>query len=132
MWQFNIKDGKIYHNGEFYSTAWSGHNVPGGIQGRNNPDAVSVHDVGPLPPGKYKAGQSYDSPKTGPMTIPLTPDPSNQMYGRGGFKIHGWQIGTFPNDPNNPSSDGCVMQNRPQRNEIDSSPDKDWEVISEE
>jgi len=131
MWQFNIKAGIVSHNGVFFSRGWSGHNVKDGVQGRNNPDAVSVHDIGSLPPGKYTAGVAYDSPKTGPLTIPLTPDPSNIMFDRGGFKIHGWQIGTDPNDLFNPSSDGCIMQARPNREAINSSPDKDWEVVAE-
>lgn len=131
MWQFNIKAGIIDHNGVFFSRGWAGHNVKDGVQGRNNPEAVSVHDIGPLPPGKYTAGAAYDSPKTGPLTIPLAPYPSNQMYGRDGFKIHGWQIGTDPNDPFNSSSDGCIMQARPNREAINSSPDKDWEVVAE-
>lgn len=132
MWTFNIKAGKVFHNGEFFSSGWSGHNVRGGVQGRNNPATQAVKDIGPLPVGKYKVGTAYDSPKTGPLTIPLTPDPSNEMYDRDGFRIHGWQIGTDPNDPFNPSSDGCIMQARPYREAINSSPDKDWEVISGE
>jgi Tlde1 domain len=131
MWTFHIKSGKIDHNGVYFSTGWSGHNVKDGVQGRNNPDAVSVKDIGSLPPGGYTAGKSYDSPHTGPLTIPLTPKPENEMYGRSDFKIHGWQIGTDPGDPFNPSSDGCIMQARPQRTAIDSSPDKDWEVVGE-
>jgi len=129
MWTYDTKTGKLAHNGVYVSTGWAGHNVKDGVQGKNNPDAVSVKGIGPLPPGKYIIGDPYDSPHTGPYTLPLTPDPSNTMYDRDGFKMHGFQVGTDPNDPYNPSSDGCIIQARGTRNQVGASPDKDLEVV---
>jgi hypothetical protein len=129
MWTYDIKTGKLAHNGVYVATGWAGHNIKDGIQGKNNPDAVNVKGIGPLPPGKYTVGQPYDSPHTGPYTLPLEPSLENEMYGRDEFKIHGFQVGTDPNDPYNPSSDGCIVQSRTTRNQIGNSPDKELEVI---
>jgi len=78
-------------------TGYSGQGV-----GLNNPAAQNQRDVGPLPQGDYTVGAP--TRRRGPLTLPLTPDPNNAMYGRSGFLIHG-------DNPaqNNTASDGCIV-----------------------
>ncbi len=70
--------------------------------GLNNPAAQGQSDVGPLPQGDYGVGAPNQL--RGPLTLPLTPDPSNTMHGRSGFLIHG-------DNPaqNNTASNGCIV-----------------------
>lgn len=70
--------------------------------GKNNPDLQCVQDIGPIPRGRYTIGSEVQEP--GPITLPLTPDPGNDMCHRSGFLIHadnihkpGW------------ASDGCIV-----------------------
>ena len=69
------------------------HCYSGVSRGKNCPDFQDVPDVGPIPVGCYTAGEpEYTKPgetsEHGPYVIPLTPDPANQMHGRGGFLLH--------------------------------------------
>jgi hypothetical protein len=79
----------------------------GNGEGKNNPEMQNVHDVGPLPRGFYTMTELIDSPKTGPDTIVLVPDPENEMFGRADFRIHGDSI----QEPGS-ASDGCIVQPR--------------------
>ena len=101
-----------------------GYGYSGNGEGKNNPSMENIHNVGPLPKGLYFIGEPYDSPHTGPFTLPLTPDPSNNMFGRSGFKIHGDSI----SDPGN-ASDGCICAPRKVREEINNCTDKKLYVI---
>jgi hypothetical protein len=64
----------------------------------------NVKDVGPLPKGKYIVEDPEDGTHLGPKAFPLTPDPVNEMFGRGSFFIHGANV-------EHPalSSDGCII-----------------------
>jgi hypothetical protein len=57
--------------------------------------------------------------------MPLTPDPSNEMFGRSAFFIHG-------DNPqlNHTASDGCIILIRPLRADISNSGDDDLIVTS--
>lgn len=92
--------------------------------GKNNPLMEHLKMIGPLPKGKYKIGQPYDSPHTGPFTLPLEPFPENEMYGRSDFKIHGDSI-----EKPGTASNGCIILPRQAREEINNSTDKILEVI---
>lgn len=83
--------------------AYSGGNAGHNPEGINNAVYQSVHDVGPIPPGKY-AGKRADLPHKGIPNWTLTPDPSNVMYGRSEFMIH-WDTAT----QNFAASDGCIV-----------------------
>jgi hypothetical protein len=54
----------------------------------------------------------------GPLTLPLTPAPGNNMHGRDGFLIHG-------DNPSHPgaSSEGCIILPRAARSKIANSGD---------
>ena len=83
--KYDQKTGELHTDkGLFLGKGYSGHGV-----GKNNPEMESVKNVGPTPKGIYKMGTPFDSDHTGPYSIPLIPDPSNNMYGRSAFLMHG-------------------------------------------
>src|SRR5271169_2932681 len=92
--------------------------------GKNNPAMQNLHNIGPLPQGKYVMVAVEDHPKLGPFTIVLVPDPANVMYGRSLFRIHGDSI----KSPGN-ASDGCIVCARFAREELWASSDHDLQVI---
>jgi hypothetical protein len=96
----------------------------GNGEGKNNPEMESVHNVGPLPKGKYKIGGPYDSAHTGKFTLPLEPFPENYMFLRSDFKIHGDSI----SEPGT-ASNGCIILPRSVREKINNSVDKILKVI---
>jgi hypothetical protein len=106
-----------------YTGAYSGHGP-----GVNNPNMQNVSGIGPLPRGDYTIGPIQNN-VTGSGTMlrnsmRLTPDPSNQMFGRGGFLIHG------DNSLHNKSaSEGCIILNPNARQKIGDSNDKCLEVV---
>jgi RHS repeat-associated protein len=86
------------------------YNQPGGYSGagagRNNPNMQNTPNVGPIPQGSWRVGPPYNSPNTGPNTIPLTPLPGNQCASTPrdctSFRIHG-------NNSSNDASTGCII-----------------------
>ena len=71
--------------------------------GKNNSAMEDIHNVGPLPCGRYTISPLHTIPHLGPA-MALTPAPMNKMFGRSGFFIH----------LDNPihlgaSSDGCIV-----------------------
>ena len=71
-------------------------------QGLDNPAAQNQRNVGPIPQGTYTVGGF--TTRRGANTRPLTPDPSNHMYGRAGFLLHGDNAAR-----NNTASEGCII-----------------------
>ena len=79
--------------------------------GLNNPDAIQDVGIGPLPPGVYTLGPWQDGrdygaswARLGPLISRLSPDPSNEMYGRDDFAMHGGNGSEPPSD-----SHGCIV-----------------------
>lgn len=119
MWTYDQSSGQLWHDGNIAGTGYAGNG-----EGKNNPAMQHVHDVGPLPRGVYTIGQPHDTPNHGPFVLDLTPDPTNEMHGRGGFLIHGDSIrapGT--------ASQGCIILARAVRERIAASDDKRLEVV---
>jgi hypothetical protein len=83
---------------------------PGGV---NNPAMQQIHNVGPLPQGLYCIGVPIDHTHLGPCAMPLTPNPSNVMFGRSGFFIHADTIAQ-----NRSASEGCIVMPGPARTQI--------------
>ena len=71
---------------------------------KNNPDADFLIDHGPLPVGGYTLLTPLDGTRLGPCAIPLDPDPTNAMGGRGDFYWHDDSI-SHPGE----ASDGCLV-----------------------
>lgn len=101
-----------------------GSGYSGFASGKNNPLMESVRNIGPIPKGIYSIGKSYNSKKTGPLTIPLVPNPKNNMYDRSLFAIHGDNI----NMPGT-ASHGCIILSRKIREYIVNSIDKILKVV---
>jgi Protein of unknown function (DUF2778) len=120
-WTWQIQSGTLFDK----STAAAGHGYAGHGDGLNNPAMCNVPDVGPLPQGKYTIGQPISDDNVGVFALPLTPDPSNDMFGRSAFFIHG-------DNPamNHTASDGCIVLARPIRQVIADSGDADLIVTS--
>lgn len=118
MWTYQITSGTLLADGETKGHGYAGHG-----KGLNNPAMCNVPDVGPLPKGKYKIGPHEDNPRVGKFAMRLTPDASNQMFGRAGFFIHG-------DNPqmNHTASDGCIILARTIRQDIADSADYDLTV----
>lgn len=77
--------GNLYDDdGRLMGAGYSGHG-----KGVNNQNMQSVKDVGPIPCGIWVIGSAQDSPKHGPIAFPLTPHVTDQVFGRGGFWLHG-------------------------------------------
>jgi hypothetical protein len=94
-----------------YDTIGVGYSGSQSRGGKNDPSKQCVKDTGPIPRGRYTIGAPVVGPS--PYSLPLTPDPSNDMCGRSGFLIHGDSI----SHPGN-ASDGCIILTRPEREAI--------------
>lgn len=118
MITFHQRSGKTYRDTELIATGWAGQ-----LEGINNPDLQHVANIGPLPRGFYTIGPAYDHPHLGPLTMNLTPDPGNEMYGRDNFRIHG----ASAHHPEI-SSKGCIIEPRYARQHIIDIGDRRLEV----
>lgn len=95
-------------------------------EGKNNPSYQNVKDLGPIPAGLYEVLSPVTSYVHGPFALPLHPDPTNQMWGRNGFMIHGdskIEPGT--------ASEGCLIASRQAREAVWNSGDHRLEVVSD-
>jgi Protein of unknown function (DUF2778) len=121
MWIYEQATGAMIDpSGKLLAIGYSG-NGPW----KNNPADQNLHNKGPIPAGKYKIEKPIDTKTHGPFVLWLIPDPSNQMYGRSAFGIHGDSVvnpGT--------ASEGCVIQPRYARQQIAVSGDDDLEVVA--
>lgn len=105
---YSQSTGILTHEGIALGKGYSGHG-----DGINNAAMQSVHDIGPIPRGKYRIGPQQTHPKLGPVAMPLQPYPMNEMFGRSAFFIHG----PHSNDKCD-SSEGCIILDRKVRVEI--------------
>lgn len=101
-----------------------GRGYAGNGLGKNNPEMESVKNTGPLPKGIYHIGNPFNDPHMGPFCLPLIPDPSNKMYGRSSFYVHGDNI----NAPGT-ASQGCIIMPRKTREYLNNCPDKTLKVV---
>jgi hypothetical protein len=120
MWTWEQVGRLLDKDGNFVSSGYSGAEP----DGKNNPDLQEVHAVGPIPRGLYTIHPPYDTATHGPYVLPLTPDDGNEMFGRGGFLIHGDSI-------HNPgtASLGCIVLPRLVRRMIWESGDHQLQVV---
>ncbi len=124
-WMYQQSTGRLTDpNGVLVATGYSGGNcgkVPSGV---NNPAMQSIKCCGPLPRGAYTLGTPVEGSSLGPLAIPLLPDPGNQMFGRGGFYMHG----DTP-EMNESASEGCIIMPHAIRTIVAASTDKRLEVV---
>ena len=124
MHTFEISTGNFYNpTGAFVSKAYAGGNCGKNPEGRNNAAMCSVKNIGPLPEGLYTMGAPVEHSHLGPFAIPLTPDPTNEMHGRGDFYVHG------DTTPSGNASEGCIILPRAVREALHASPDTRIRVV---
>jgi hypothetical protein len=120
MWGYEITTGRMYSDkGDLIGVGYSG--TP---QYRNDALATNLKDIGPCPVGIYRMREPIDTVTHGPYVMWLDPDPENEMFGRGGFGIHGDSVvnpGT--------ASTGCIIQSRGVREQMWKSGDHDLKVV---
>lgn len=121
-WRFVQSTGEVFAgDGELIATGYSGFGA-----GRNDPTFEAIADQGPIPRGAYRIGAPQWVDKAGPhgpFVLPLIPDPTNTMYGRSGFLIHG-DVKGRPGT----ASHGCIVMARAARERIAASGDNDLVV----
>lgn len=124
MWAWDQSAGKLYHNGKYISSGYSGKG-----RGKNNPSLQNVAGIGPIPAGLWRIVNVYNSKNVGPFTITLHKidsviDDKDDVTNRGAFRIHGDSIrapGT--------ASKGCIILPRIVREQIWISGDRQLKVI---
>ncbi|HUD64672.1 MAG TPA: tlde1 domain-containing protein [Candidatus Sulfotelmatobacter sp.] len=127
MWLYEQATGKLFdQDGELVGAGYSGGNCGQNPEGKNNPAMQKIHCVGPLPIGVYTISPPEDTVTHGPFVLPLTPYPTNFMFGRSGFLIHGDSV-LRPGD----ASEGCIIMPRAVRERIWQSHDYSLQVIAE-
>ena len=120
MWTYRQSDGELSHDGTVVGTGYAG--MP--PDGKNNPDAQEIHDVGPLPRGTYTILESRMDPKLGPCAMQLAPDPDNEMFGRSGFFMHA-DSAAHPGR----ASEGCIVLSMKLLGLVSVSQDRRLEVV---
>jgi Protein of unknown function (DUF2778) len=99
-WKYQQSTGYLWDAaGELRSVGYAGNGSD-----KNDPADQFVTDHGPLPVGAYTMLAPIQGTPLGPYAIPLLPDPTNVMGGRGDFFIHDDSI-SHPGD----ASDGCLV-----------------------
>ena len=104
MWTYNSKTGELLHpDGTSFGFGFSGNG-----RGINQPAYDGVHDLGPIPKGKYKMTQWIDKdPHLGLCVIVL--EKVDVAVDRDGFRIHGPRnLFTRGLDAFLHSSNGCI------------------------
>ena len=118
-WTYSQTTGDIRHNGQLIATGgYSGHGAH-----KNKPDDEALVAEGPIPRGKWRMTELYDSDRVGPYAIKLVPV-GHDAHGRSAFRLHGDSVkapGT--------ASNGCIITRRTVREAIWTSGDRDLEVI---
>lgn len=120
MWKYSQSTGKLVS--EDGKTTYKGYaGAPGYV---NKPEFEHEKAKGVLPKGLYTIQPPRDSSRTGRAVNDLIPDPTNEMFGRSAFQIHGDSV-------RNPgtASNGCIIINQPFRGTIWKSGDHKLQVI---
>ncbi len=76
----------------------------GRAAGLNNPAMEAVHEIGPLPQGRYSVYPRINHTRLGSDALPLSPYGSNVMWGRGGFYVHADNA-----KRDHSASEGCIV-----------------------
>ena len=132
-WIYSQSTGQLTHvdadgNVDYTANGYSGYGSGLNNSAMQNVAGQQPSPAGPIPQGGYTIGSQQtnvtQAGKVLPGSMRLTPNASNQMYGRGGFLIHG----PHANDQHN-SSEGCPIFNKKVRNLIGGSGDNCFKVV---
>lgn len=119
MWIYSQKSGDLSIKDKSIGVCYSGHG-----EGLNNPELQEVHDVGPIPRGRYTIGPAFTHPTAGPMTMRLIPQAGTNTFGRDGFLMHGDSVSM-----DHTASHGCIVANRTIRATVATSDDRTLDVV---
>ena len=123
-WVYSQSTGELSHIDSSGKVTAIAKGYSGKGAGLNNPGSEQVPFVGPLPRGEWTIHAPFRSPRVGPYALPLTPRPGTNDFGRDLFRIHG------DNGQGNLSaSDGCLVFDRPTREQIWLSGDRLLRVV---
>jgi hypothetical protein len=122
-WRYDQSNGALSRDGVSFGSGYSGKG-----RGKHNPSLQGVVGIGPIPRGRWKMTEVYNSKNVGPFVIRLEADDgtvndTHDETGRGAFRIHGDSIrapGT--------ASKGCIILPRATREKMWSSGDRVLEV----
>lgn len=125
MWIFDSSTGWLSNpDGDQIEQGYAGGDLGKNPEGINNKAYQYTRLIGPLPVGLYTMGDAVEGTHLGPLAIPLTPDPSNDMRGRAGFYCHADTIG-HPRC----ASEGCIVMSHATRLLLSQSADLQIQVI---
>jgi hypothetical protein len=123
MWTYYIRSGEwVGADGALLAICHSGHG-----DAMNDPSRCREKNVGPIPPGFYDIGPAFHHPRTGPISMRLTPQAGTDTFGRSGFLVHGGNSTPDPGD----DSEGCPIMPRGPRSLLALSADRVVEVVPE-
>jgi hypothetical protein len=119
MWTFESNTGRLLHDGRWCCTGYSGHE-----EGKLNPLLQAVHNVGPIPVGRYRFEGPPFNEAGNPGVLRILPLAGTETFGRSGFLLHGDMV-----DPaqRGQASLGCVIMPREVREEVWAS--GDWDLV---
>ena len=123
MWTYSQSSGALSRDGVEIAVGYSGYG-----EGKNNPAMQAVHDVGPIPRGRWQLCPVqcvHTIGPHGPFVIPLMAGAGTNTHGRDGFLIHG-DSSSHPGA----ASHGCIILPRAIREEMVAVHDPDLEVIA--
>ena len=128
-WVYDQKTGELSHVSSSGKSTEVGTGYSGNGKGWNNPAEQNVHNVGPIPQGKWHIGpQRMHTTHDGQIKLPgsmrLTPLPGTNNFNRHGFLMHGDNSAH-----NNSASDGCIVMGPRIRDQVGNSPDRTLEVV---
>ncbi len=124
-WVWRQSTGELLQGGKLISRGYSG-----AARGRNNPALQGVAGIGPIPRGRWRMVEVYNSRRVGPFTITVhaldetRPDDTHEATGRSAFRIHGDSI-RAPGA----ASKGCIILPRAIREMMWRSGNRELEVI---
>jgi hypothetical protein len=120
MWTQEQSSGHLISpEGEVYAMGYSGHGA-----GVDNPADQNIPNVGPVPVGLYTIGAPVNGTHLGDGAMPLTPDPTNVMFGRSGFWMHQDNV-----KHDESASEGCIVQILAVLQAVAASSDKRLQVV---
>ena len=119
-WRYSQATGELSRDGIFLCRGYAGFE-----EGKNNPAMQTVHDVGPIPQGRWTMTAMMDLPANGPRCIRLRPKEGTLTWGRDGFLIHG-DSAAAPGR----ASHGCIIIGRLQRELVWNTQDRELEVVA--
>lgn len=126
MWTWDQSAGELTRDGRFVSRGYAGNG-----RGKNNPSMQAAVGVGPIPCGRWRIVEKYDSQNVGRCALKLDAldarpgDDRHQETGRSAFRIHGDSV-KHPGT----ASHGCIILPRAIREAIWTSGDRDLLVVA--